>query len=50
MPRRRKNALLQRVEYLLYRAAARAVRAGSEAALRRWGTRIGALARHVLRG
>jgi Kdo2-lipid IVA lauroyltransferase/acyltransferase len=50
MSRRRKNALLQRVEYVLYRAAARAVRAGSEAALRRWGTRIGALARHVLRG
>jgi KDO2-lipid IV(A) lauroyltransferase len=50
MPRRRKNALVQRVEYLLYRAAARAVRAGSEEALRRWGTRIGALARHVLRG
>jgi KDO2-lipid IV(A) lauroyltransferase len=50
MPRRRKNALLQRVEYVLYRAAARAVRVGSEAALRRWGTRLGALARHVLRG
>ena len=50
MSRRRKNALLQRVEYLLYRAAARAVRAGSEAALRRWGTRIGALARQILRG
>ena len=50
MSRRRKNALSQRVEYLLYRAAARAVRAGSEQTLRRWGTRIGALARHVLRG
>jgi KDO2-lipid IV(A) lauroyltransferase len=50
MSRRRKNALLQRVEYLLYRGAARAVRTGSEAALRRWGTRVGALARHVLRG
>lgn len=50
MPRRRKNALQQRVEYLLYRAAARAVRAGSETTLRRWGTRIGALARHILRG
>jgi KDO2-lipid IV(A) lauroyltransferase len=50
MSRRRKNALLQRVEYLLYRAVARAVRAGSEQTLRRWGTRIGALARHVLRG
>jgi KDO2-lipid IV(A) lauroyltransferase len=50
MPRRRKNALLQRVEYLLYRAIAGAVRCGSEAALRRWGTRLGALARYVLRG
>jgi KDO2-lipid IV(A) lauroyltransferase len=50
MPRRRKSALLQRVEYILYRAIALAVRAGSEAALRRWGTRLGALARHVLRG
>jgi KDO2-lipid IV(A) lauroyltransferase len=50
MPRRRKNALLQRVEYLLYRAIAGAVRCASEAALRRWGTRLGALARHVLRG
>src|SRR3982750_2117574 len=50
MPRRRKNALQQRVEYLLYRAAARAVRAGSEATLRRWGTRLGTLARHILRG
>jgi KDO2-lipid IV(A) lauroyltransferase len=48
MPRRRKNALLQRVEYVLYRAVALAVRSGSEAALRRWGTRLGALARHVL--
>src|SRR4051794_34304893 len=50
MSRRRKNALLQRVEYLLYRAAARAVRSASEEGLRRWGNRIGALARHVLRG
>jgi KDO2-lipid IV(A) lauroyltransferase len=50
MSRRRKNALMQRVEYVLYRAAARAVRAGSEEALRRWGTRIGAMARHILRG
>jgi KDO2-lipid IV(A) lauroyltransferase len=48
MSRRRKNALLQRVEYLLYRAAARAVRAASEESIRRWGTRIGGLARHVL--
>src|SRR5258707_8892137 len=50
MTRRRKDAMSQRVEYILYRAAARAVRAASEDALRRWGTRIGALARHILRG
>jgi Kdo2-lipid IVA lauroyltransferase/acyltransferase len=50
MSRRRKNAFQQRVEYLLYRAIAGAVRCGSEAALRRWGTRLGALARHILRG
>jgi KDO2-lipid IV(A) lauroyltransferase len=49
MSRRRKNAILQRVEYLLYRAAARAVRNASEAGLRRWGDRIGTLARRVLR-
>jgi Kdo2-lipid IVA lauroyltransferase/acyltransferase len=50
MSRRRKSALQQRVEYLLYRAAARAVRSAPEATLRRWGTRLGALARHILRG
>ena len=50
MSRRRKNAFQQRVEYVLYRAIAGAVRCGSEAALRRWGTRLGALARHILRG
>jgi KDO2-lipid IV(A) lauroyltransferase len=50
MSRTRKNALQQRVEYLLYRAVAGAVRARSEKTLRRWGTRLGALARHILRG
>ncbi|MEA2336612.1 MAG: Kdo2-lipid lauroyltransferase/acyltransferase [Thermoanaerobaculia bacterium] len=50
MSRRRKNALLQRAEYLLYRAAARAVRSASEETRRRWGTRLGALARQILRG
>ena len=50
MSRRSKSALQQRIEYLLYRAAARAVRSASEATLRRWGTRLGALARHILRG
>ncbi len=50
MSRRRKNALLQRVEYLLYRSVAGAVRSASNASLRRWGSRLGTLARHVLRG
>jgi KDO2-lipid IV(A) lauroyltransferase len=50
MSRRRKNALLQRVEYVLYRAVVRAVRSRSDESLRRWGTRIGNLGRRVLRG
>jgi len=50
MSRRRKNALLQRVEYFFYRAVARAVRTASNEATRRWGTRLGNLARRVLRG
>src|SRR4051794_15823445 len=50
MSRRRKSALLQRVEYVLYRAVARAVRSRSNESLRRWGTRLGNLARMVLRG
>ncbi len=50
MSRRRKNALLQRVEYILYRAVARAVRSRSEEWLRRWGTRLGNLGSRVLRG
>jgi KDO2-lipid IV(A) lauroyltransferase len=49
MSRRRKNALLQRFEYLLYRAVAGAVRSASEKSLRRWGSRLGTLARHILR-
>ena len=50
MSRRRKNALLQRVEYVLYRAVARAVRSRSNESLNRWGTRLGNLGRLVLRG
>jgi Kdo2-lipid IVA lauroyltransferase/acyltransferase len=50
MSRRRKNALLQRVEYVLYRAVARAVRSASNDSLRRWGSRLGNLGRRVLRG
>lgn len=49
MSRRPKNALLQRVEYLLYRAVARAVRSASDDALRRWGSRLGNLAGRILR-
>lgn len=49
MSRRRKNVLLQRVEYLVYRAAARAVRSASDVALLRWGSRLGNLARRFLR-
>jgi Lauroyl/myristoyl acyltransferase len=49
MSRRRKNAFLQRVEYLLYRAVARAVRSASDDALRRWGSRLGNLAGRILR-
>src|SRR5437763_7335841 len=50
MPRRRKSNLQQRLEYAAYRAAARALRAASDGAVVRWGTRVGMLARHVLRG
>ncbi|MBV8517236.1 MAG: tetraacyldisaccharide 4'-kinase [Acidobacteria bacterium] len=48
--KRRKNALLQRVEYGAYRFIARRVTALSEPALLRWGARLGTLARVVLRG
>jgi Kdo2-lipid IVA lauroyltransferase/acyltransferase len=48
MPRR-KNRLLQRVEYAAYRAAARALRSASDGAVIRWGARIGNLARAVVR-
>lgn len=48
--RKRKSALLQRVEYVLYRLAVRAVGSMSDEGLLRWGTRLGALASKVLRG
>jgi tetraacyldisaccharide-1-P 4'-kinase/lauroyl/myristoyl acyltransferase len=48
--KRRKSALLQRVEYIAYRTAARAIARMSEERLRVWGTRLGALASKVLRG
>jgi KDO2-lipid IV(A) lauroyltransferase len=48
--KRRKNPLLQRIEYTAYRLMARAVASMSDEGLERWGTRIGALASKVLRG
>ncbi|HEX2121068.1 MAG TPA: tetraacyldisaccharide 4'-kinase [Thermoanaerobaculia bacterium] len=47
--KRRKNALLQRIEYIAFRAVAHAVSSLSEEAIHRWGGRLGALARRVLR-
>jgi KDO2-lipid IV(A) lauroyltransferase len=47
--RRKKNLVLQRVEYAAYRAVAALVRSGSEERARRLGERVGVLARHVLR-
>lgn len=47
--KRRKNALLQRVEYIAFRAVARAVGTLSEERIQLWGFRLGALARRVLR-
>ncbi|HUR79195.1 MAG TPA: tetraacyldisaccharide 4'-kinase [Thermoanaerobaculia bacterium] len=48
--KRRKHPLLQRIEYAAYRLLARRVAAMSEESVHRWGTRLGALARHVVRG
>ena len=48
--KRRKNALLQRVEYFVFRLIARRVTSMSEEAVHRWGTRLGALAGLLLRG
>lgn len=49
MARRRKNRLLQRVEYSVYRLIAGAVRRMSEERVARWGARLGALSRRLLR-
>jgi lauroyl/myristoyl acyltransferase/tetraacyldisaccharide-1-P 4'-kinase len=48
--RRRKNRVLQRIEYVAYRAVMRKATAMSDDALLRWGTRLGALASKILRG
>lgn len=47
--KRRKNVLLQRVEYAAYRAVAKRVAGISEEALYRWGTRLGAWSGKVVR-
>lgn len=45
---RKKNALLQRVEYAAYRAVARFVARASDDAIQRWGSRLGRVARRLL--
>jgi tetraacyldisaccharide-1-P 4'-kinase/lauroyl/myristoyl acyltransferase len=47
--KRRKHPALQRVEYWLFRAASWAVGRMSEEGVQRWGGRLGALGRRVLR-
>lgn len=49
MARRKKNKVLQRVEYTVYRLIAGAVRRMSEERVARWGARLGALSRRILR-
>lgn len=49
MARRKKNRVLQRIEYTAYRLIAGAVRRASEEGVARWGARLGALSRRVLR-
>ena len=46
---RKKNALLQRIEYALYRAIAGRVTRASDDAILRWGTRLGDFSRRLLR-
>lgn len=48
--KKRKSALLQRVEYSLYRFVAARARAAEEKSLVRWGARLGSLSRVVLKG
>ena len=49
MSRRRKNRLLQRLEYIAYRLVAARVRKASHEALWRWGARLGSFARFFAR-
>jgi tetraacyldisaccharide-1-P 4'-kinase/lauroyl/myristoyl acyltransferase len=47
--RRRKNLIVQRLEYVAYRLVGRIVLSISEEAVVRWGRRLGSVARFVLR-
>jgi KDO2-lipid IV(A) lauroyltransferase len=49
MSRRKKSRFVQRLEYAAYRAVAALVRRSSERSVRRWGARLGTLARRLLR-
>lgn len=50
MSRRRKSAIVQRLEYTLYRLISRLVRSASDRSVIRWGDRVGTLTRRLLRG
>jgi KDO2-lipid IV(A) lauroyltransferase len=49
MAKTKKHALLQWVEYLLYRSVAALVRSASDEAVLRWGARLGTVSRRLLR-
>lgn len=49
MSRRKKSALQQRIEYAAYRFVAKRTENASDDAILRWGSRLGRLARRVLR-
>jgi KDO2-lipid IV(A) lauroyltransferase len=48
--KRKKSALLERLEYGIYRAIAKRAERASDESLQRWGNRLGALSGKVLRG
>lgn len=48
--KRRKNAIVERLEYITYQFVTRRVSSMSDQALLRWGSRLGALAGRILRG
>jgi KDO2-lipid IV(A) lauroyltransferase len=50
MSRRKKNALLQRIEYAAYRAISTLAARGSDRSAARWGSRLGWFASRLLRG